>query len=751
MPAVTDDLATDNRAVSPSAGPSATTESSPSRFEQLRTWIPPGERTLLALLLIGTAVVRLTGPGQLEPNVSTAEVSNLAAIEAILADRDPGLFAQSGFGASGLALLPAVIVRVVRPEPELALRLYSAIGSLLFVGLFYWLCRTRFPPVVSLATTALLAFSAPSIFLGRNGELNVFVAAWAVVAALALERALRSGTPRHWVLAGASATAALYWHPSGIWLLPALTVPIVWAAVVDPAARPRLTVALCVFLAAGLIVAAPRVPGLLVGPLSTSGMLAQEGAQVQPAAPVRVRAQQLIRAFFLLDPTVEGERRYQPAGQAPLDALTGLFLLGGLLLAAWRLPTRVLPLALALVPLAGSQLVSPRVPNLADAAVALPGLYLLVGEAIDRLAAVLPFPAITRAVMLVAIPAYAMFGWQAYSGWIGTAASAQARQPALDYDEVDAWAGEQHGRLVSGQPVQTAGAWRDEHPRLTTGSRAIRRPRQAGMAPAASQPAQLSLRVVGTIPTEGGPRAPRFVAATSDGEMFLADPTGRLSRLDPERNTSAPIQPRIPPLEQVADLAADADGFLYLADAERSLLVKLNAAGELVATLGADWGMYRPRGLFITPDNRILVADTGRNRIAVGTTDGRFQRSIVPPASFGTFEQPTEVAADPSGRIYVCLPEIGRLAILDESGQVLGGWTIPRGNTIESSRLTVVSDGAIAMTDPAQGRVQLLDADGRELASADAPGRPYGVAAANGRLFVSEPAAGRVAVFTLGP
>ena len=111
----------------------------------------------------------------------------------------------------------------------------------------------------------------------------------------------------------------------------------------------------------------------------------------------------------------------------------------------------------------------------------------------------------------------------------------------------------------------------------------------------------------------------------------------------------------------------------------------------------------------------------------------------------GTFEQPTDVAVDLSGRIYVGLPEIGRLAILDEGGQVLGGWTIPKGNTIESSRLTVVADGAIAMTDPAQARVLLLDADGRELASADAPGRPYGVAVSSGRLYVSEPAAGRPA------
>jgi DNA-binding beta-propeller fold protein YncE len=330
------------------------------------------------------------------------------------------------------------------------------------------------------------------------------------------------------------------------------------------------------------------------------------------------------------------------------------------------------------------------------------------------------------------------------------ASNAQVRQPALDYDEVDAWIGEQRTRMANGEPVATARQWRDEHPRLTTGSRVLRRPRDAGPASGALLPVRPDLRQVGTVQGESGARAPRGVAATATGEVFVADANGRVSRLDAERNALTPLQQRTPQLEQVSDLAADADGLLYLADAERSVLVKLRPTGELVATLGAEWAMYRPRGLTVGPDGRIFVADTGRNRIAVGTTEGRFQKAISPPASFGAFEQPTDVAVDPSGRIYVALPEIGRLAILDESGQVLGGWSVPKGNTIESSRLAVIADGVIAMTDPAEGRLRLLDADGRELSVVDAPGRPYGVALANAQLYVAQSAGGRLLVFSLG-
>ncbi|MCC7369931.1 MAG: glycosyltransferase family 39 protein [Chloroflexi bacterium] len=713
--------------------------------------IAPGpiapERVLLALLLVAAALVRLASPGIFEPNVSTAETVQLAAVEAIAADRGFSLFGQMGLGASGLALLPVTVLRLLRPEPELALRLYAAIGSVAFAGLFYALCRTRFGAVVSLTATALLAFSPWSIFFGRNGELQAFAGCWATAAMLLLHTAMRRGGLGPWLAAGAASTAGLYWHPSAIWTLPVLCVPVVWMAAVNRRYRSRLSVALCLLLAGGLLVAAPRVSALISAPLSTPAMLVAAGAPLDPPNTVRARAQHLIRAFIFLDPSVPADQRYQPPATAPLDSLTGVLLLAGLGLAAWKMPSRALPLAALLIPLVGSQLVSPRVPTLGDALVALPGLYLLVAEALERLVLVLPFPSITRAILLAAIPAYAVFGWQGYGGWIGTPASAQARQPAIDYDEIDAWIGE----LQAGQPALTARVWRDEHPRLSTGSRVIRRPREtAGSATNTTALARLGLQPAGDAQGEGGARAARTLAASRNGAVYASDMTGHVARLDEERQRLTALQQRAPALEQVSDIAADADGFVYLADSERSLIVKLAPTGEVVATLGGEWGMYRPRGLAIGPDGRIYVADTGRNRLVIGETGGRLVKAVTPTSSFGPFEQPTEVAVDASGRIYVGLPEIGRLAILDESGQVLGGWSMAKGNTIDSARLAVVADGAIAVTDPQESKVRLLDADGRELAVADVPGKPYGVASVAGRLFVADAASGRLFIFALG-
>src|SRR5581483_4458729 len=131
-------------------------------------------------------------------------------------------------------------------------------------------------------------------------------------------------------------------------------------------------------------------------------------------------------------------------------------------------------LALFLVPLFGSQLGSAAVPDPGRAVVAWPGLYLLVALAIDRLLAGMPFRPVTSAVVLVAIPAYAVVSWQSYAGWMGAAQTAQARQPAIDYDEVDAWLAEQRDRITAGQPIASAADWRQQHPRLSTGARTVR-------------------------------------------------------------------------------------------------------------------------------------------------------------------------------------------------------------------------------------------------------------------------------------
>lgn len=713
-------------------------------------WPPSPERVLLTIVIVGAALVRFVGAGQVEPNISSIEASHLAAIEAMLVDRGAGLIGLTDAGASDLALTFPTILRLLGREPELAMRFNAALGGIGLAAAFYGLCRARFSVVVSLVAVGMLAFSPWSVYFGRNGELNVFVALWLVAAVWLMDRAARVGGSRTWIVAGAASAIGLYWHPAAIWAPPTLMLVGLIRLFEEPAQRQKLAAGLVLFVVAATVVAGPRMAQLAARGTVVAATLDEHGGGVQtsPTGSTRLRFQQAVRAFLLLDPGVTGEPRYLPAGRAPLDGLTGVLLLGGAALAVWRPRAHVASLVLFVVPLIGSQLTAPLVPDLGRATVALPGLYLLVAGALDRLPIVLPFRSIVSAALLVAVPVFGVTGWQAYAGWMGSAASAQARQPALDYDEVDAWLAEQRDRLTDTQPLLSVAEWRQEHPRLTTGPRAARRSREA--APSANDVtlASLSLEQIQVVQGERDSAAPRGVAATSSGEVFVADDAGRVSRLDAERPSLTPLSAS-PRLQQISEIVSNPGGQLFLADAERGLLLRLDARGGVGGTFGGDWGMYRPRGVAVGPDGTIYVADTGRNRVVIASAEGRLLKTLGPKTSAGDLEQPTDVAVDASGRIYVALPELGRLMVLDDSGQVLGGWAIPRANTIDSPHLAAVADGAVAITDPSNRRVWLADADGREIASAEIPGRPYGVAAATGRLYVTEPTSGRVLVFSL--
>jgi DNA-binding beta-propeller fold protein YncE len=257
---------------------------------------------------------------------------------------------------------------------------------------------------------------------------------------------------------------------------------------------------------------------------------------------------------------------------------------------------------------------------------------------------------------------------------------------------------------------------------------------------------------VATVQAGRGPAAPRG-AAMLGGDVLVADETGRASRVESEPAALVALaRAGSIPGAQVWDVAADGASFLYVVDAERSLIVKLDQRGAAVATLGADWGMYRPRGLGIGPDGKLYVADTGRNRVVVANADGTLDRSIGPRTQSGELEQPTDVAVDDSGRIYVAVPELGRIFVIDADGQTLGGSSLTKGDTLESPRIAVVADGVVAVTEPRDRRVRIMDADGRELGTASLDdSRPFGVAAADGRLVVTDPSTGRVVVYALAP
>lgn len=124
--------------------------------------------------------------------------------------------------------------------------------------------------------------------------------------------------------------------------------------------------------------------------------------------------------------------------------------------------------------------------------------------------------------------------------------------------------------------------------------------------------------------------------------------------------------------------------------------------------------LYGPRGVAISEDGRVWVADTGNHRVVV--YDGLLQNpqkiGRKGPAP-GEFSSPVGIAAAPDGRIYVADTGNRRIQILGPDGQARGSFAFPGWGESVEPQLLVDSDGALYATDPAGGAVLMFDSSGR--------------------------------------
>ncbi len=131
--------------------------------------------------------------------------------------------------------------------------------------------------------------------------------------------------------------------------------------------------------------------------------------------------------------------------------------------------------------------------------------------------------------------------------------------------------------------------------------------------------------------------------------------------------------------------------------------------GQKPYTFDVKWGslgtamdrLAAPEDVDIFPDGRIVIADTGNNRIMVWDKDGK---PLAAYGSFGTsatwrnapqFNHPGGVLADPSGKIYVADTLNHRVVVLDDKGLVVstfgtqgtdkGQFNLPRAMAKDSS------------------------------------------------------------------
>lgn len=115
---------------------------------------------------------------------------------------------------------------------------------------------------------------------------------------------------------------------------------------------------------------------------------------------------------------------------------------------------------------------------------------------------------------------------------------------------------------------------------------------------------------------------------------------------------------------QVEDVDLDASGRVYAVDSGNSRVQVFNTSGGFVATLGQTLNpgggnnqFDQPSGVAVGPDGRIFVADSGNHRVQVFNAARTYVATLgqtgVPGWDNGHFSYPIDVDVDASGKIYV--------------------------------------------------------------------------------------------------
>jgi predicted membrane-bound mannosyltransferase/DNA-binding beta-propeller fold protein YncE len=156
------------------------------------------------------------------------------------------------------------------------------------------------------------------------------------------------------------------------------------------------------------------------------------------------------------------------------------------------------------------------------------------------------------------------------------------------------------------------------------------------------------------------------------------------------------------------------------------------AARRVFGSQGANPGQLQsPRGIKVSPDGYVYVADAGNHRVQKFTAAGQFvaawgQQSTVEMET-GTargFNEPWGVAVAPDGSIYVADTWNHRIQKLDADGQFVTAWglfgeytprdTIGQGAFYGPRSVAIhPEDGRVYVTDTGNKRVQVFEPDGQ--------------------------------------
>jgi uncharacterized protein (TIGR03663 family) len=312
-----------------------------------------------------------------------------------------------------------------------------------------------------------------------------------------------------------------------------------------------------------------------------------------------------------------------------------------------------------------------------------------------------------------------------------------------------------------------------------SGERGAVGPAPAGPRPAAAAPPgteELAVRETMTYGRVSGAavlRDPKGIAVDSEGRVYVVDGTNANVTVFNRDGSVARTWGR----KGVGDgeftepwgIAVASDGSVFVADTWNHRIQKFDSQGRFLTKWGqfidvgnqvnaSPNGFFGPRDVVITQEGRLLVMDTGNERIQVFDQQGGFVRSLGGEGRGpGQFREPVGLAVDASGLIYVADAWNQRVQVLSAQLEPLTQYPLTAWSSQAATHkpyLTVAADGAIYATVPERGSVvRIRDSVATTLSFGGSPraALPIGIRAVGEKLYVSDAQNGVVLAYELAP
>lgn len=254
----------------------------------------------------------------------------------------------------------------------------------------------------------------------------------------------------------------------------------------------------------------------------------------------------------------------------------------------------------------------------------------------------------------------------------------------------------------------------------------------------------------------GGPGEvvePAGIAADAFGRIWLTDAQlHRVQRLDRDGRwlgEAGTLGSDVGELRRPGSVAALGAANMAVLDRENRRVLIYDLFGRLQGVrldLAADAlesqiGRVDPSAMATDRGGALYIADPARERLLVFDTSGQLLRTLGSfGAQLGSFRGLRAMAAAPHGELIVTERLNARVQRLDASGRSIGSWPLPiAARAAGGLPIAVDERGRIAIADETSGRLWLFDAQGRRLAELAGLSRPHALAfAPDGTLLTAE-------------